>query len=68
MGLQVLGISSALHAGSVRSVLSAGRRQYHLLSMRIHPDKCTHPLAQRAFAVLSHAFTVVSKVSEMLKL
>lgn len=59
----MLHVDMALHSRSAPSVLSAARRQYHLLSMRTHPDKCTHPMAQRAFAVLSHAFTVVSEAA-----
>lgn len=63
LGLQALGVDGALRAGAVGSVLSAARRQYHLLSMRTHPDKCAHPQAPAAFAVASLAFNIISQVS-----
>ena len=60
LALQAVGVTTALHAGSAHSVLSTARRQYRVLSMKIHPDKCGHPLAPSAFAVLSHAFSILS--------
>ncbi|GAB4822558.1 hypothetical protein N2152v2_009604 [Parachlorella kessleri] len=63
LALQAVGVSAALHAGSAHSVLSAARRQYRVLSMKIHPDKCGHPLAPSAFAVLSHAFGILSQAA-----
>jgi len=32
------------------------RKQYHKLSLRLHPDKCTHERAQEAFNAIKEAY------------
>ena len=36
-------------------------RKYRSLSMRYHPDKCDHPRAQEAMAILNNAFKKVTR-------
>ena len=37
------------------------RRHYRQLSLLIHPDKCDHPRAQEAMAILNNAFKKVTR-------
>lgn len=44
------------------------KRQYRKLSLLIHPDKCSHPLATSAFEVLGHANSQLSNEDFMREL
>ena len=41
---------------SPATTADAIRKQYHKLSLRLHPDKCTHERAQEAFNAIKDAY------------